>query len=249
MQEMPAASLGVKRRIGPINVAALPYPQALALALQMIEARSGTVAFCNSHSVNLARRDPGFARAMAGALVLNDGIGLDLAGRLLHGSPFPANLNGTDFTPAVLAACERPLALYLLGSPAGVAEKAAAALEARFPHHRVVGVRDGFFPPAEDAAVAAAVHAANADLILVGMGQPRQELWAANHGLTTGAALMCIGAFLDFAAGQVPRAPIWIRRLRLEWLFRLALEPRRLARRYILGNGLFLLNVLRDRGQ
>lgn len=234
--------------IGPVPVCALDYPAALDLVATMLD-REGerNVAFCNAHTVNLARRDARFRAALQGMTVLNDGVGLDLARRVLHGAPFPANLNGTDFTPAVLEAAPRPLRLFLLGSPPGVAERAADALSARFPRHQVVGVRDGFFPPADGAAIARTIAATGADLLLVGMGQPRQELWAAEHGAATGAVVMCVGAYLDFAAGAVFRAPGWMRALRIEWTYRLAQEPRRLAARYLLGNPRFVYGVLRDR--
>lgn len=234
--------------IGPVSVSALGHERALERVAELLD-RDGrrVVAFCNAHTVNLARRDPAFRAALAGAVVLNDGVGLDLARRLLHGSRFPANLNGTDFTPALLEAAPRPLRLFLLGSPPGVAERAAAAIAARFPRHRIAGVRDGFFDPADGRAVAEAIAATGADLVLAGMGQPRQELWAAEHAAATGALVMCIGAYLDFAAGAVPRAPGWARALRVEWVYRLAREPRRLAGRYLLGNPRFVCGIVLDR--
>nr|WP_279330580.1 WecB/TagA/CpsF family glycosyltransferase [Sphingomonas oleivorans] len=204
------------------------------------------VAFCNAHSVNSARTDPAFARAMGRALVLNDGIGVDLASRWLFGRPFPDNLNGTDLVPALLAAERRPLRLFLLGSAPGVAERAAAALRKHY-HHQIVGVHHGHYDAAEEEVVLAKVIEAKPDLVLVGMGHPRQELWAAAYWERLPAVTMCIGAYLDFAAGVVPRAPSWVRRARMEWLYRLWQEPRRLAKRYLVGNLSFLFFVALQR--
>lgn len=204
------------------------------------------VAFCNAHTVNLARRDASFVAALNKAMVLNDGVGLDLARRALYGGPFPDNLNGTDFTTVVMETAPRPLRIFLLGSPSGVADKAAAVLATRFPRHSFVGTRHGFFDPSEGRDVALAIAKTGADLVLVGTGQPRQEKWAAEHGAETGALVMCIGAYLDFTAGVVRRASPWVRQLRLEWLVRLAQEPQRLAGRYIIGNGRFLADIALD---
>ena len=240
-------------RIGPVAVCVAGRHAALSMIVTMLDrdARKGgdvprTVAFCNAHTVNLARRDPTFVAALDRALVLNDGVGLDLARKALYGAPFPDNLNGTDLTTAVMEAAPGPLRIFLLGSPPGVAERAVAVLRERFPHHSFVGARHGFFDPAEGWDIALAIAETGADLVLLGTGQPRQEKWAAEHGAATGAMVMCIGAYLDFTAGVVRRAPQWVQRARLEWLVRLAQEPRRLGGRYLIGNGRFLLDVAAD---
>ena len=205
------------------------------------------LAFCNAHTVNMARQNAEFAQALDQALVLNDGIGVEIGSRLVHGAGFPANLNGTDFTPALLRHVETPLRIFLLGSRPGVAERAGAMLVQQFPRHQIVGTRDGFFPPSDDRIVAADIAASGADLVLVGMGHPLQEFWASAHWRSLPAVTMCIGAFLDFTARVVPRAPRFIRAIRAEWLYRLAWEPRRLARRYIIGNITFLALCLAER--
>lgn len=239
--------------IGPVAVCVAGRNAALDRIAAMLDtapadaAGARVIAFCNAHTVNLARRDPGFVRALEGATVLNDGVGVDIARKLLYGAPFPDNLHGTDLTTAVLETARRPLRVFLLGSRPGIAERAGEVLAARFPRHRILGARDGFFDPAtEGRAVAEAIARTGADLVLAGMGQPRQEKWAAEHGGATGALVMCIGAYLDFTAGAVRRAPRWAQRARLEWLVRLAQEPRRLGGRYLIGNGLFLAGIGTD---
>ncbi|WP_174274000.1 WecB/TagA/CpsF family glycosyltransferase [Sphingomonas bacterium] len=229
------------RAIGPVDVEALSIAEAVAMIGGAIVSREPRIfAFANAHSINLARDDPGFAEVLKGMTVLNDGVGLDLWSKAIHGAPFPANLNGTDLTPIVLAALDKPTKLFLLGSTDEVCRAAAEAIAARFPMARIVGHHHGFFPAADEPALAARIRAAGADLVLAGMGQPRQEYWARRNAGPTGAVILCIGAWLDFVSGRIVRAPGLVRKLRLEWVYRLMLEPRRLGSRYLVGNVRFL---------
>jgi exopolysaccharide biosynthesis WecB/TagA/CpsF family protein len=205
------------------------------------------VTFCNAHTVNLAEKDDEFAAALAKAKVLNDGVGVDLASRLLHGGPFPANLCGTDFVPAILSASPSSLRLFVVGSAAGVAEKAGEVLAKLGPGHKVVGAHHGFFSADQEEEVRAMIISAEPNLVLVGMGQPRQELWASCNFESFPAVTICVGALLEFAAGTVPRAAHWMRTARMEWVHRLICEPRRLWRRYLVGNVAFIARVLRQR--
>lgn len=236
------------RAIGLVRVVATTGEGAVRMVADAVAAdRAEVFAFCNAHSVNLARRDPAFARVLNRAVVFNDGVGLDIAGRWLHGQPFPENLNGTDLTGRVLAALERTGArVFLLGSPPGVADAAARVIAERFPGLVIAGVRHGFFD-LHDPEVAEQVAAARPDVVLVGMGQPRQEYWAAANRERLGCVQLCVGAYLDFVSGTMPRAPALVRRARMEWAYRLWREPRRLAGRYLVGNAVFLAGVARDR--
>jgi exopolysaccharide biosynthesis WecB/TagA/CpsF family protein len=203
------------------------------------------VAFLNAHISNTAWRDETLMSALGASLVLNDGIGVDIAARAIHGAPFPANLNGTDLLPLFLLRSRHRFRIYLLGAGPGVAERARATLSAAAPRHDFVGVRDGFFSEAESAGVAEGVRASGADLLVVCMGTPRQEIWTARHLAASGCKLaVCAGGLFDFISSEKKRAPLWVRRSRFEWLYRLALEPRRLARRYLAGNPLFIARVI-----
>lgn len=214
----------------------------LALSPDMSHVRPVLVAFLNAHISNLAAENAEFAAVMRKALVLNDGVGVDIASRLLHGAPFPANLNGTDFVPFYLAATRLSLRIQVVGAAGDVARRAMAELARIAPQHSYVGARDGYFT--DGAGVAADILAARPDLVLVGMGSPRQELWAARHvAVPGGAAAFCVGGLLDFIAGEKPRAPALMRRLRLEWVYRLLLEPRRMWRRYLPGNAAFMTRL------
>lgn len=202
------------------------------------------VAFGNANLLNIASADQDVRDALRRFHVLNDGVGTDLASRVLYGAKFPDNLNGTDFVPYLLSGLQRSLRIFLLGARPGVAERAARALQAQFPQHQVVGVRDGF-GDLDAPALCGTIRSAKADLLLVGLGNPRQELWLARHFDATGCTLgIAVGALFDFMAGKVPRAPRWIRSARLEWFYRFCVEPRRLASRYLLGNPRFLSSVI-----
>ncbi len=203
------------------------------------------VAFLNAHASNVAARDPEFSRVLNGFVLLNDGLGVDLASRWAHGESFPENLNGTDFVPRFLASVDRPLRIHLLGGRPGVAEAAARKLALVAPQHVVVGTRHGYFSQREAARVVEEVSRSRADVLLVAMGNPVQEKFVHQHRDALGVPLtFSVGALLDFLAGGVDRAPDWVQWARSEWAWRLAQEPRRLWRRYLVGNAVFLLRTV-----
>lgn len=234
--------------IGKLKVRKLTERAADELILSAMKARQARlVAFCNAHTVNMAEASAEMVAALEGALLLNDGAGLDMAARLLSQRAFPANLNGTDFIPRFLAASSEPIRIFLLGGKPDVAEGARSALQRRYPWHRFVGTHHGYFDRARLDQFDTLLGEARPDLVILCMGQPLQEIVGRAVADRYGVVVMAAGAFLDFASGRIERAPAWIRRLRLEWLFRLAREPRRLAHRYVVGNPLFILRVLRQR--
>jgi alpha-1,3-mannosyltransferase len=202
------------------------------------------VAFGNANLLNLARRNGDVRDALRRFIILNDGIGADIASRVLFGAKFAENLNGTDFVPYFLSRLRPGVRIFLLGARPGVAERAASALLERYPQHAVVGVRHGY-GDIRSPELLGAIRSLTPHLILVALGNPAQELWLARHFDATGCALgIAVGALFDFMAGEYSRAPRWIRAVRLEWLYRLAIEPRRLASRYLMGNPSFLGKVL-----
>ena len=207
------------------------------------------VAFANTNLLNFAASETALRAALADFIVLNDGIGADMAARILYGRAFPCNLNGTDFMPAFLGETNHRHRIFIIGARPGVVDRAAHALQRSFgDKHEVVGWVDGYSGVADPGRVLRSIAAARASLLLVGMGCPRQERWMSENMGASGAMLAFgVGAFLDFTAGEAPRAPALVRRLRLEWAYRLALEPRRLFRRYVLEAPAFLLRVVRQR--
>ncbi|HUG92324.1 MAG TPA: WecB/TagA/CpsF family glycosyltransferase [Planctomycetaceae bacterium] len=228
-----------------IDIDPLRMPQAVERVMGWLAASVDRSAGCryivtpNCDHVVLLEEHEGLRAAYRGAdLVLVDGMPVVWASRLLK-KPVPERVTGADLVPALFdaARADRPLTTYLLGALPGVAERAAAAVEAKWPHVRVVGT---YSPPlgferdeAENEAILGRVAAVNPDLLVVGLGAPKQECWVHAHRdrIRAGVAL-CVGATIDFLAGEKSRAPVWMRRSGLEWLHRVLTEPRRLARRY-----------------
>ena len=204
------------------------------------------VYFVNAHCVNVAARDPGYARLLNDApLLFADGAGMALAARF-SGVALEHNVNGTDLFPelcAAAAAAAVPVAF--LGARRGVAAACAAVMERRHPGLRVVWVADGYLPAAEEDARLQELNASGARLLFVAKGVPAQELWIAAHAAALAAPVVLgVGALFDFYSGTIARAPRLLRTLRLEWLYRLLREPRRLFRRYVLGNPEFVARAL-----
>ena len=208
------------------------------------------VAHANVHTVNLAVADDGYREVLRSAdMVLNDGKGVMLGARLL-GERFPNDLNGNFFTPLVVSrAAEHGWPVFLLGAKPGVPERLAEALRAQHPEINIVGQRDGYFTASDEPGIVGAIKDAGAGLLLVGMGNPHQERFLARNLAGTGARLgIGVGAYFDFQTGTVPRAPQWMSERGLEWVYRLAQEPKRMWRRYLVGNPAFVMRVLRSRG-
>lgn len=243
----------MKHRLTSLTLLGIPIARATsAEALAEIERLAETqapamLAYVNAHSLELSTRDAEFRRILQDcAMVLNDGVGVSLAARLCRHGSFPENLNGTDFSPKILKlAGEKGWRIFLLGAAPGVAEKAAAKFLDAYPGIQVAGTRCGYFSEDEAAGVANQIREARTDLLFVGMGNPAQEKWLARYLMQTNVKIAAgVGAFLDFSAGVFPRAPLWMRNLRVEWIFRMSLEPGRLWKRYVLGGPVFLARVV-----
>jgi beta-1,4-glucosyltransferase len=235
-----------RRNILGVEISVARQREAIEFLLARLAARVPTrVAFANANLLTTLSSEPGGARLLDGFLVLNDGIAVDLASLALYRSWFPDNLNGTDLIPALLAAAPRETRVFLYGAKPNVLAKAAALLAERYGCV-VCGAIDGFSDAAPEA-VAREAAETRPDIVLVALGNPLQEEWIAGHAASTGAPLAIgVGALFDFLTGAVPRAPVPMRRLRLEWLYRWAQEPGRLRRRYTIGMARFLALVLRQ---
>jgi N-acetylglucosaminyldiphosphoundecaprenol N-acetyl-beta-D-mannosaminyltransferase len=212
-----------------------------------------TVLYANVHGLNLAWEQP-HLRVLYNQsdYVLCDGFGVKLAARLL-GQSLPERMTPPDWLPNVAAlASKRGFSIFFLGNQPGVAERAVARLRQDFPDLHVAGVHHGFFEKtrgsADNEAVIGLINAAKPNLLYVGFGMPAQEYWLMENWdrLEVNVAITA-GAMLDFIAGQTPRGPRWLTDHGLEWFTRLLTEPRRLWRRYLIGNPLFFFRVLRQR--
>ena len=213
------------------------------------EPQQRLVFFANAHVVNVARKDIEFRTILAHAdLVLPDGIGLRMAGRILN-TPIRANLCGTDLIPKILGyAGVKGLRVFLLGACPGVAEEAAQRLRERLPLLSIVGWHHGYFSSPEAGRIVSLINQTRPDILLVAMGVPLQEKWIHRFFADLNARLFFgVGAFLDFQSGNVPRAPFYLRERSMEWIYRFWQEPRRMWRRYLIGNATFLFNTARQR--
>ncbi|MCA0419811.1 MAG: WecB/TagA/CpsF family glycosyltransferase [Proteobacteria bacterium] len=237
-----------KRDIGGIGIAVMEREAAIAEVVDAVSTGSHMkMAFCNANLVNVVAGNAALLRSLSTFLVLADGIGVDLGSWMLYGKAFPANLNGTDFFPTLFARSGRPMRVALLGGRPGVADRAVANLTKRYPAHRFSVVSHGYFTAEEEPLLLEGLKAQRPDLLLVAMGNPLQERFIADKlGPQHGSVAAGVGALFDFFADEVPRAPELVRKARLEWIFRLWLEPRRLWRRYVLGNPAFLMRMARQ---
>jgi N-acetylglucosaminyldiphosphoundecaprenol N-acetyl-beta-D-mannosaminyltransferase len=234
--------------VDPITVAELHAE----IARLLRGGRLGLVLNVNAHCLNLCYRDRALRDSLNGAdVVFCDGVGIMLAARILGGR-IPARITYAAWIwqLADFAAAEG-FSLYFLGARPGVAQEAARRLRERYPGLRIVGVRHGYFDhsagSAENEAVLEEINAAAPDILLVGLGMPLQERWLTENRqrLDAGVALSC-GAVFDYTSRRVSRGPRLLTEGGFEWLARLLREPRRLWRRYLLGNPLFLLRVVRQ---
>jgi len=202
--------------------------------------------------VNL-QRDPEFREIYdQAALVLADGVPLLWAARFL-GTPIREKLSGSDvFHDLCRLAAERGFRVFFLGGREGAAMRAAEVVRRRYPGLRVVGV---YSPPfgferdhGEGARIDAMLTEARPDLLLLGLGSPKQEKWAARNSSRLGIPVtMGIGITFEYTAGMVRRAPAWMQTVGLEWFFRLLMEPGRLWRRYLVDDPRFFWLVLKQR--
>lgn len=208
-----------------------------------------TVHYANIHVLNTAYRNPELRQQLHRAsTVYCDGSGVRLGAALL-GTRLPQRITGADWIdPFCARAARAGVRLFIIAGDHDVAEKAAAILRARHPGLEIAGVHHGFIDEIASVPVVAQANEAGAAIVLVGMGTPAQELWVARFRDSLHAPVVwTVGALFDFVVGVQRRAPGWVGRLHLEWLWRLSTAPRRLAGRYVVGNPLFLLRVVAQR--
>ena len=205
------------------------------------------VMYVNAHVLNQSREHPELRDALAAAdLVYCDGYGVRLAAKALE-VEIPHRMTGADWIWTLASLCEAAgQSIYLLGSEPGVAAEACERLGRAYPGLHLAGSHHGYFGlgSAHDARVIEDINARRPDIVLVGMGSPKQELWVERnaHRIDTDV-LWTVGALFDYVSGRVPRAPSLLADNGLEWIFRLAVEPQRMWRRYLLGNPVFVSRV------
>jgi len=236
MAECPAAPAC---RLFGTGIHALTMSQAVLEILQWIDRPTGKCRYVvtpNLDHIVLLQHHVALRQAYGdAALVLADGWPIVFASRLL-GRPLPERVAGSDLVPALFST-QRSLRVFLLGAAPGVAELAAEKIHGRWPS---VSVVDTYSPPLgfenlpeENEFILERLGQARPDLLVVGLGAPKQEMWVHAHlPRISASAALCVGATIDFLAGHRRRAPRWMQRVGLEWFYRMIKEPRRLAGRY-----------------
>jgi N-acetylglucosaminyldiphosphoundecaprenol N-acetyl-beta-D-mannosaminyltransferase len=190
-----------------------------------------------------AQTDPNFREIVnTSALSLCDTVGVKYAARL-HGTRIAERVSGVDLLgPLCALLAEQGSSVYFLGAKGDTAQRAAAALQSRFPRLTIAGARDGFFPADRDSEVASMVAASGANVLFVGLGSPRQEIFLKHHLQETGCGVgIGVGGSFDVLAGNVERAPMLWQRLNVEWLYRLVREPQRWRRQLALPKFVWLV--------
>lgn len=205
------------------------------------------VCFVNANNFNLAIERKEYMKVLREAdLVLPDGIGVKLALRIAGGH-LRRNLNGTDLLPHIATLLEsEEWPLFLLGADKETLARAADNLRQKHPKLSIAGSHDGFFALSDETALCERINASGAMALIIGMGTPRQELFAQRnlHRLSV-PLILSMGGLLDFLGGKNKRAPAWMRQAGLEWVYRIVQEPGRMWRRYVVGNPLFLYRAAR----
>lgn len=249
---MSATSIPASLHIDHVRLVNLALDEAVdAIECALSRDERTRVAFVNADCANLAVRNADYRRNLnAFDWVFIDGIGMRIAGSVL-GQPVRDNVNGTDLFPKL---CSRLAAqgrsIFLLGAQPGVAADTAAWAKQHFPGLRIAGTQNGYFHETQVETICARIRRSKADVLLVALGAPRQEAWIRDHMDATGAKIaLGVGGLFDYYANRIPRAPLWMRRMGLEWVFRLIQEPGRLWRRYLIGNLVFLLRLARTRAR
>lgn len=250
---MPIASqtgLPARTVIG-LPVACLDYEAALARVRDLAEGgAAANVAFANTHIAVTANRAPTFAAAMrAFDLVLPDGMPLVWCLNR-QGAGLKDRVYGPIFMEKMLASTPKPWKHFLFGGTSACLEALQAAIRTRFPDVALVGA---YSPPfraweeSDQAAFAARIREADPDFIWVALGGVKQETWiAANRHRFRRGVFLAVGDAFELLAGRSRMAPMWMQRAGLGWLFRLGQEPRRLWKRYLVYNTLFILAILRS---
>ncbi len=238
----------VRRLLG-VDVHAVTMEQTLAICRRAIETHSHlNIGVVNAAKIVAMRRDRHLHEAVAGSdLVLADGMAVVWAGKLLR-QPLPGRVAGIDLFEQLLGlANQHRYGVYFLGATQEILNEVVQRVQRKYPHLRIAGSRNGYFPDDQAGGVADEIKNSRADLLFVAMTSPKKELFLDRFGDHLGVAICHgVGGSFDVLAGKVRRAPrIW-QRLGLEWLYRVIQEPRRMWKRYLVTNVQFLGLLLEE---
>jgi N-acetylglucosaminyldiphosphoundecaprenol N-acetyl-beta-D-mannosaminyltransferase len=253
-ERLVAGSGASRFRILGVSVDAVTVDELQRRLEQMVrDGEHSLVLNVNVNALNLASTLPWLREFYnTASLVFCDGAGVMLGARIL-GHRIPQRITYADWMWQLAEFAElRGLSLFFLGARPGVAEEAAARLRQRFPDLNIVGTHHGYYDKsaasADNAAIIDSINAVRPDVLIVGFGMPLQERWLMeNWDRIQARVALTGGAAFDYVSGMLRRAPRWMTQHGLEWLGRVLIEPRRLWRRYLVGNPSFLWRVLEQR--
>lgn len=254
MQLQPFSESAVPRKGAAVLEAfidALSWDEAVGQIVQWGAAHSSRyVCICNVHSVVTTTSDVEFKIAVNNAdMATSDGAPIAWALRQM-GYPEQQRINGPDLMMKYLAEAERlGQSVFFYGSTDATLDRLCVALRGQFPALKVAGTCSPPFRAMtreEDEATVAMINNSGANVVFVGLGCPKQEKWMADHRGRINAVMIGVGAAFDYHAGVIKRAPVWWQRNGLEWLYRLGSEPRRLFKRYLVTNTLFVIGIMRQ---
>ncbi len=200
----------------------------------------------NASKVVAMSKDPALREVIASCPVINaDGMSVVLASKLLR-RPLPERVTGIDLFLELVARCaEDGRGVYFLGATDEVLEELVRRFREQYPSLKISGYRNGYWD--DDAAVVREVHDAGADLLFLAIPSPRKEFWLGEHLDALGVPfVMGVGGSFDVVAGKVRRAPVWVQRIGCEWIYRVVQEPRRLWKRYLVGNAQFAWLTIKE---
>ena len=180
-------------------------------------------------------------------LIGADGVPVVWASRLL-GNPLPGRVNGTDLMYKLLEkANEKGYRIFFFGAKGEVLEKVLKKVRRDYPGVKIAGFQDGYFSSGDESSIVSKIRASHADILFLAFGTPKKELWVKRYLSDMGVPVVHgVGGSFDVLAGIIPRAPLWMQRNGLEWLFRVWQEPRRMWRRYLVTNTLFMSLLLQE---
>lgn len=205
--------------------------------------KKSNIYFINADTLNKAYKNKSLHMVLNKTpYVFPDGIGIKIACNMMN-MPLKENINGTDMFPFICKMAEKEgMKIFLYGAKDSVAEKMKRKVLTQFPNLKIVGAINGY--DLNDKEVVNMINYSEADIVFVAKGAPLQEQWINTHSNQIVApVILGVGGLFDFYSGNIPRAPMWMREIGLEWIYRLMQEPKRMWKRYILGNPLFLIRT------
>jgi N-acetylglucosaminyldiphosphoundecaprenol N-acetyl-beta-D-mannosaminyltransferase len=240
-------------RIDEVKVLGVPVEtytktQLTSRVLELLKGQKrGWISYINVHTIDIANQVPWYREFIADALVTYcDGEGVRF-GAYLEGENIPERITLSEYIYDLAeTAVEHKLKLFFLGGTADVAERASKRLKELYPAICITGYHHGYFLEQENTEVIGRINAAQPDILFLGMGVPRQEDWTRNNFDRLNVKIAWMGGgFLDTLSGTLRECPRWLSTIGFMWLFRLAQEPKRLWKRYLIGNPMFVLRILK----